>query len=367
MARSLIAIFIPVFMLETGYSIQNIILYYLVYNILDIPLNFVAMFLVKKVGARGVMIIGTLTTILFFIVLGILPPNNIRLLLLLATLAAVYDTTYWVSHIYVFYDANNKEHLDIGKSVGGLLSIRELGSLIGPALGAIILLNLGNSFLVYSSVAIFLLSVIPLFKFKHINNLPKKSNISFKNLLAPYKNKRNFLSVALWGIHGEINGVIWPLFIYILYGTIESIASIPILVSFSTIVFAGLAGKISNKHSIKMVRLGCFAISTIWLLRIGLNSQSFYYISILLMGAFSLLVNIPLDRFIVKESKNVGALISSTYRNTFSMSLRAPLYLILYFSADIFKVSFLISALGMFILFIFIRLRYFSSRPISLS
>jgi len=166
-------------MLKIGYSIQNVLLYYLLYNILDVPLNFIAHFLVKKFGAKKIMILGTVFTIGYFFILNGLGPNNFGTLILLAIFAAIYDTSYWVSHIYIFYEANLKEHLDSGRSVGSLQVIRRLGELLGPGVGALILIFFDESLLIYASIFIFLLSIIPLFKLKHVNDIPKKSSSLF--------------------------------------------------------------------------------------------------------------------------------------------------------------------------------------------
>lgn len=107
-ARSLIAIFVPILMLKIGYAISDIILYYLIYSLIDIPLNFLGRSFVERIGARWTIVIATVWTIGFFLALSFLTLNNWPLLLLLAFLLAAYDTFYWVAHRFLFIKSTRK-------------------------------------------------------------------------------------------------------------------------------------------------------------------------------------------------------------------------------------------------------------------
>ena len=352
-ARSLISVFVPVLMLKNGYSIQNIILFYLIYTALDIPLNYTARSLVRKYGVKKVMMLGTFATIAFFLILGNLPPFNLLVVSLLALILAIYDTTYWIAHIYVFYDAQNKEHTDPGESVGGLQAIRTLGSLIGPALGALLLIYFGNTVLVFASIAVFALSLVPLFRLKHVYDIPQEEPMPIKQLLSNKILSRAFLMRAFWGVRNEVESVLWPLFIYTLYGTIESIAAIPIIASLSTIIFSAMIGKFSKNRSKIMILVGTAAVFLVWVLRLAItDSALFYYGTIFAAGIFSLFAAIPLGVLIAEKSKQAGALNTSTYLNISSMSLRGLLYVVLFFSVDVFNVSFYVAAGAVLVVFL---------------
>jgi hypothetical protein len=102
LGRSLISIFIPILLLNIGYSLEMVILYYLLYTFFDIPLNLLAKNLITRWGSKIVIIIATLFSISYFLILFFLSSNNIVLFLLLALTAALYDTFYWIPLRYIF-------------------------------------------------------------------------------------------------------------------------------------------------------------------------------------------------------------------------------------------------------------------------
>lgn len=349
LARSLIAVFVPILLFKSGYSISSIIIYYLVFNVIDVPLNFAVDNLVRKIGARKVMILGTLATIAFFGLLGVLPPGNWPLLFLLAFLAAAYDTLFWIAHIYIFIEAN-REGLDTGETVGALESVRKLASVAGPLVGALILVTMGKVSLVIASATIFVLSIVPLFKMHHIHDLPNKKRPSFREFFSNPQEKRNYLSIALLGIHNEVDGILWPLFIFTIFGTIESVAAVPVIVSLSTALFSYLAGKLTKQYRTRMIVVGSLTVACVWILRLTLQNTPIYYATVFLVGIFSLLVSIPIDVNIAARGLKIDSLAAATYRNTTSMSLRIPLYIALALSVEVFKISFGVAASSLFII-----------------
>ncbi|MBI4129986.1 MFS transporter [Candidatus Roizmanbacteria bacterium] len=354
-ARSFIAVFVPILLYKSGYSISNIILFYLIFNSIDVPLNFVADHLMRKIGARKVMILGTFATITFFVLLGILPPAHWPLLIVLAFLAAIYDTFFWVAHIYMFIEANREVH-DTGKTVSALEGVRRLASVIGPLIGALIFITMGKVSLVIASVAIFTLSIIPLFKMRHVRDIPDKRKVSFREFFSSDREKKDYLSLSLWGVHNEVDGTLWPLFIFTLFGTVESVAIVPVIVSLSTILFSYIAGKLTKHYGTRMILVGSFIIACMWILRLTLQNTPLYYATVFLVGIFSLLVAIPLDVNITAGGLKISSLSASTYRNATSMLLRIPLYGALTLLVEVFKVSFGVAASSLFVIIFIILL-----------
>lgn len=349
LARSLISVFVPILLLESGYSISDVLTFYLLFNAIDIPLNFVVEWVMRKIGARKAMILGTIATIAFFSLIGVLPPDNWPILWLLALLAAVYDTLFWISHVYLFIEVN-REGVDAGKSVGALEGIRQLANISGPLVGAFILVVFGKGYLAIASVFIFTLSIIPLFKMRHVRDLPDERKLTLRQFFSHPEEIKNYLTLSFWGVHDEVNGIIWPLFIFTIYATVGSVAAVPVIVSVSTILFSYLAGKLTKKYDTRMIIIGSLMIAYIWILRLSVTDTFIYYLSIFIVGIFSLFVAIPIDANITKRGLQIGSLAAATHRNTISMLLRAPLYIVLILMIEVFKISFVAAAFSLLVI-----------------
>lgn len=349
LAHSLISIFVPILLVQTGYSIRDVLIYYLIFNVIDVPLNFVVDRLMRKLGARKVLILGTLAVIAFFGLLGVLPPNNWPLLILLAFLAAAYDTLFWISHFYIFIEAN-RGSLDAGGRVGALEAVRKMANIAGPLIGGLLLFVAGKPALVAASVAIFFMSILPIYKMRHVRDMPTGKMLSLRELFSTPQEKRDYTSMALWGIHGEVEDVLWPLFIFTLFGTIGSVAAVPFIVSVTTATLSYLAGKLTKRYATRMMVTGILVIVGAWMLRFTVHSAPLYYVTVFLTGFFSLLVSIPLDSSIVSRGLKIDSLSASTYRNALGMASRIILYLILLLFLEIFKPSFGVAVLSLLLM-----------------
>lgn len=347
LGRSVIAIFIPILLLELDYTVREVILYYFIYHIFDVPLNVVARWFVTKMGARKTIILGTIFSIIFFIILYNLQPNHWPLLILLSLAAALYDSMYWVAHIYFFMESSKKRH-SAKKDTSILFVVRKFAGIFAPAFGAVLLLAVSERALIAVSGIILFLSIVPLFFMKSVHDRPKKKPLKMKAFFAKTKTLREYVTYGLYSLHADVENVIWPMFIYIVLQNIESVALVPIIVSLTAIIFAYLAGKMKQKYSLRLVGAGAALIGFIWLLRLVTMNPVFYYISVFLVGLSSIFVVLPLASKIYERGEEKDALSTSMYRNVFSMSSHLILYAVILLLLDVFQVSFLMATLSVF-------------------
>jgi hypothetical protein len=349
-ALSLVNVFIPILLLNLGYSIGEIMVYYFVYHLIDTPLNFVARKLVVWFGARKVVILGTISSILFFVTLSQVSAGW-TFLVILALFAAIYDACYWVGHLFLFIEANDDDG-DSGRETSFLYIVRRLGSLLGPAVGAMILIFAGKNSLLIASSVIFGLSILPLLGASHLPDKPQRPVLKFKSFFKDFKEKRNYLNTSLQAIHDSAELILWPLFIFTVFGTIESVAALPIIVSITAIVFSYFTGKLNKNTRNSLIVVGAGLISVVWVLRLLISNTFFLYLSVFLVGLFSLLTTIPLDSRLFERGKIIDPLSTATYRNALRMGVRVFFFGALALLVNTFNISFILAAASMALLIV---------------
>jgi len=356
-ARSLISIFIPILFLQAGYSIAEVMIYFFIYNAIDVPLNFFADWLTRKIGARWVIIIGSTFMLLYFLSLSLLSLHSWWLLIGIAFLAAMYDVLYWVGHLFFFVKCSaHKENISRDTSI--LSIVRQIASLTAPAIGAAILIFASENILIYVSIGVVALSMIPLFSIRRVDDRATQPQKTFKEFFQSINVTKDYISTMFFGIHMAVESVIFPIFLFVLFTSVTSVAAVPILAAIATIIFTYMAGNVKKSRRLRTMIIGALVSGIFWILRIIFNADIFLYISIFIVGVFSVMISIPLVSTIFEKGERINILSASTYRNAASMFGKMVLYGFLALLISIFKVSFITAALC---LFLFILINYIFS------
>lgn len=346
-AVSMVSIFVPIFLLQIGYSIGEVMLFYFIYNLIDTPLNFFARFLVRKIGARKVVILGSIMAVAFFVSLFELTVGNWPLLVLIALFAALYDTFYWVAHLYLFMRCSKSDD-NVSEDAGILRMMRRIAGMIAPALGAVVLVSWNRGVLLIIASIILILSILPLFKITDIEDKPRRKQKKFNEFFSSWDITRDYISSIFITFHNTAESILWPIFIYFLFVSIESVAILPIIVSVTSIIFLYVAGKTKKEKRDIIMAMASMAIALVWIARLFVDSSAFYYISVFLLGFFTIFVALPLDSYIFEKGEKVDSLSASTYMNASHMFANAILFGVMALLVGFYEVSFILAALSMF-------------------
>lgn len=348
LGRGMIGIFIPIILYLEGIGISSIILFYFLYNLFDVPLNFVARDFVLRVGAKNTVILGIFSEIVYFLILY---AGNFSWfwLIALALSGAIFDTFYWVAHWFVL-NRCIKTNKGSGKQIGFVKIIRKIGALISPAIGAFFLIFLTRDLLILAVVGIFILALIPLSTIRLEYMKPRKK----RKLLDFFEKKierKNLFRQALRAVHSTAEGELLPLFIFITFVSVEIVGVLPMIASVAGIVFIYYMGRISDRVNRDfLILIGAVLIGTCWIIRILFPNIPIFYITTLLIGFFTVFLVVPMDADLVDRAQRRGFLNTSTYRNATHMGSNALLFGLLYLSVEIFKISFSMAVFAMVIL-----------------
>lgn len=349
LAWSVISIFIPILLLSNGFTISEVLFFYIVYHGVNVPMNAFARWLTKEYGPRLVMLIATFFAMLFFLLYASVA--TWEELIILATLFAIYDSLYYVAAYYIFM-GQTKDPENSSENTGILNLVVRSAALVGPIIGSLLVLVSGGNRWVSVSVVIcfFIISVIPLFKLTELTTQKPDEFLPPHKFFRSIREIKNHVSLAFYRIAEAIEAFILPMYIYIALHELESIALLAILVPVISIIFSYSAAHIKRNQREVVIIWGSLLLAAVWLLRFAFDNPFFIYVSLVATGLFSLFVLVPLDTNIFRRGAEVGPLTASVYRNSVSMGAKFLLFVVLYFVVDLFHVSFMIAASALILL-----------------
>jgi len=352
-ALSISAIFIPVIMLRLGFSISDVILYYIIFHFLDVLLHFFSKKFIEKFGLKITLILGTFFASTFFITYIFLEEKNWTLLILMAVLSALYDSFYYTGYFFGFMRSTEK--IENAASNNIILNILTTASFsIGPLIGAgLIFITENKKYLLLSTIVFFLLSFVPLLQYKRTNQKIKEKPFSVKRYFANNKNRNNFISLAFYKISEAAESTIWPIFIYLSFKSLDSVAFLSVIAVVTSLVFIYFSGNIKKENREKAIAWASVILILIWLARYFSGNEIFFYLSSVLTGIFAIFISVPVNGNIFRYGEESGDILTTAIlRNAIGMFAKLIYYisvfLFLYFT-DI-KDSFILIIFSLLIL-----------------
>ncbi|MFW0871350.1 MAG: MFS transporter [Patescibacteria group bacterium] len=348
-ANTMLAIYVPILMLQSGFSLADVLLFYVLFHAINTPSNVGAGYLVGYIGARKTIILATLFQIAFFVAYAWVIPNSFTSLILLGILAALYDALYYTASMYLFMHTT----IDIeqtGKNTGILHTVIRSAGIIGPIIGSSILILGGNSLWVIMVVIfVFFCSLLPLLwisleQGERVAMMPFGEFIRMPTVLTHH------LSLGLFKIHEVSSGVIWPIFIFLFFGTIESVAVLALLVPGVALVISYFSGYIRPHRRYSFIAGSALIVALIWIGRIFFEDASWYYFSVVLATMVMIFMQVPIDANIFRIGNQTNALTTAVMKNMVSMGTKTLLFLILYLVAISFSAKFAVAATALILL-----------------
>jgi len=350
LALFMIGIFIPAFLIESGFSFINAAVFMImqwVFYAVTVPLS-------GKISSR----IGVKHTIL------------LRSPILIAYLAAVMSigsfpwlysaavmlggmslSLYWVSINTEYVRTSDKR--SEGEEAGMLFGLPHVSAVIGPLAGAAILTLMGFPVLFAISVALILLSVAPLF----LSDDYRSPDFRLKGIHLLMDRKRAVFYLAL-GIVYSADFVFWPLHVFMKSGLVV-LGVAASLAGLGMMAFTLIVGKASNtiKGRRRVTRTGAFLLAILWVLRILADSEIEFLVLSLMGGFIITSVYISLYADFAKFAKKNGIARSVVFRQFWAATGHFLPFMILAALApgapEFITAAFIISAMSSVVLIAF--------------
>lgn len=263
---SIIVLFEPIYLHTLGYSIPQIMLFYIAaYGIYFFLIPFGGK-IAKHRGYEHTLLYSLFPLVAYYILLyGI---GDFPFLIFIAPIAlAVAKTLYWPAfHADMARFGKDKQ---IAREVGLLNALIMIGSIVGPIVGGVLLAIFGFKVLFLVAAVIIFSSTIPLFtthehKRKHPFEWKWMMRFLFKK-----ENRRRFWNYFAFG-EELITMTVWPIFIYIAVTDFFSLGGIVSISMALAVVAALVVGRYAHRKGYKLSfsRGGVLAYLFSWPLRI---------------------------------------------------------------------------------------------------
>jgi len=300
---SLISLFIPLYLYhEIGYSLEETLMVFLFYSVASAIFCPIAAKFSAKYGFKHSVLFSTPFYILFILFLYLLPSVKTPLIIL-ASLMGISLAFYWVGMHPLFYFVTDKKRR--GEEFGKSKVIMVAAATAGPLIGGLLINLTGFSLLfAFASFFLFLSSIILFFsKDAHV-----KYHFSVKKLFSKDKWKNSLFFVSQ-GTEFIANGVIWPLFIFLILGSYLSLGIIGSILAGLTIIISWAFGKFSDrtdKH--KLITIFSSFESLSWFLRSLVITPAHVFVTTLFGAVTNGIRSIPVGALVYDKTEKEDVL-----------------------------------------------------------
>ncbi len=290
-ARSMIEVFIPIYLYKIGYDIKDIFFYFLIMlfvsAIVCIPLTYIGNVIKYKWLVLASTLFFALTNIFLFNI-------NVNLinLCILATLYAFYRRCYWIGKRYYELEVIPKE--EMANKVSITVIISQVATIFASYIGALIISNLSSFYSIIIASFIFAISVIPLMIIKESKN--KNKIFIRKYNLFKHTPKQNILAIILYEFF-YISSFAFPLYLYLYVKTsFEYIGIFNIFVGISSMFFIYRFSKKMDKDKYDYVLISGILLSLTLIFKLNFTLTIIVLIIGLLEGLFSRMYQVGCTR-----------------------------------------------------------------------
>lgn len=241
-ARTLIEVFISVYLFKNGFPINSVLLFYLLENAFAIFISYLFVLIGERHGYAIVMCVGIASFAVLQFALNQIVINDYYILLL-ALLYSLYRRGYWVARRY--YVTKVVPQKGSSRPFSIMMVLSEIASVLAGFLGGLLLDSFNALTLTVLSFILLLISVLPLLRIK---NETKRTKIELLKNLKKY-DKRNYAAFSLYELDNLLSFV-FPIFVviyikdtYTMAGLVNAVSSLAI------IVFIVIYGRIITKKN----------------------------------------------------------------------------------------------------------------------
>lgn len=294
-AGALISVFIPVYLLHQQVSLRGVMVYFLLYSIVVFAGTMIAGLFSRQCNLKWVMVLGFVPQIIFLWLLAREVAVDSEMLMLLASLQGMAAALYWLPLHIFFATATTSE--EVGGQVGAFLAWPKFLTLFAPLLAGVLAAHAGVEMVFAVAIGFFVLSAIPLIfvpaYHAPLSFRPRKFGRYFQNY------RGYFIAEIFENIGEELDMIIWPLAVYLLFDNVLSLGLAGTLLGVGGALFTYLLGKKTNRGNMqRLLQFGAILMIFLWLARFWTESVWMVMAVTVIVGIAELLVRLPFNALI---------------------------------------------------------------------
>ncbi|MCK5416606.1 MFS transporter [Candidatus Parcubacteria bacterium] len=293
-AFSLIGIFIPIYLITLGYSVQIAILYYIFHYSFLLFFSFFVLTIARKIGLIQTITLRLPFLFTYLIFLYLLESTQIPIIII-AFFSGLESALYWIPSHIIF--SRNTSSENIGTQTGKLFALPQIAGIFGPFIGGFTAVTFGFKPLLAIVFLFILLSIIPLLILKNKNknfyNKPNKLKLSTSKKL--FKNYKKYFFLEIFdNMAEEVGAIIWPIFVFQNLNSIQSVGYVGTITGLCGAIFTLLIGKFSDKfNKKKLIKIASLLLIFNWSVMYFANNALLIYIFTIFSGFFFTLLVVP--------------------------------------------------------------------------
>lgn len=343
-ALSLVSVFIPIYLLELGFDVNSVLLYFIIFYSVFALFSFLT-FLIPSVGFKKIIMLRPIFLVVRLVWLYSLEffPNSLFYLAIFRGACAAF---YWVAFHYFLSD--NITEVNAEDSVGLLFAVPNVLKTISPLIGALIINIFSFEVLFVSAGLLFVVSVIPLLDLKEERFL---FAVDFKRFFRK-KIWKYLFGIIGDGINYAVVYILLPLFIYLSFSQTMDVGIFSTLLGLAGFITPLLVANIVKGDNSKFIKLGSFVQGVLFFLVFFLDSSLSFFIFGFVMGVVSNLWTIPFYSKMYKYSHSTNTLMFFMIRE-FLLNIGRILVIFLMWFFDDFSIAFISEIISKFFFFLF--------------
>jgi len=293
---SMIAIFVPVYLLMEGFALSQVLIFYIILNIFTVALSPFTAVLASKIGIKHTFLLSAPATILYFGLLKFLTELNIPLYII-PIVGAMAVSLYWIPINSDFAKSGDKKHRGSQSATFSLMP--KIAGILAPLAGALIVQAYSFDILFIIISLLMVASIIP-----PLRSSDYKSKITY-NWKKFTKKKMKLSSLMFYnGFISELVKIIFPIFIFYTLGDLVLLGELGSIFALGTFVVTLGIGKLSDRLGKKpLIRISGIIFLLGLLLAVTADSMYLLTIVSIILGLGASMLKVPLFALESNEAK----------------------------------------------------------------